>query len=177
MIVGTTDLPARPLPLVAPLHDRRHDERPAVSAERPERNRRFVPVPCNGGDAAAVRAYLDEHREQLWAEAVHRVREKREIAYLPDDLKPAQAELTEHYRAVDEVAEDVIGEWVTGNPRPVSIAEIASGISWTPDSRSVYRITTVLKQLGYTRSRNRSDSGRKWLWIPPAEIAHAKLDL
>ena len=26
-----------PFPLVAPLHDRRHDERPAVSAERPER--------------------------------------------------------------------------------------------------------------------------------------------
>ena len=158
MIVGTTNDP-RCLP------------------NDPSGNRRFVPVPCNGGDAAAVRAYLDEHREQLWAEAVHRVREKREIAYLPDDLKPAQAELTEHYRAVDEVAEDVIGEWVTGNPRPVSIAEIASGISWTPDSRSVYRITTVLKQLGYTRSRNRSDSGRKWLWIPPAEIAHAKLDL
>ena len=94
-------------------------------------------------------------------------------------MKTAQAELTEHYRAVDEVAEDVIGEWVTGNPRPVTISEIATGITWTPDSRSVYRITTVLKQLGYTRSnkKNSSDSGRKWLWTPPAEIAHAKLDL
>ncbi len=31
------DLPPRPLPAAAPLHDRRHDERPAVSAERRER--------------------------------------------------------------------------------------------------------------------------------------------
>ena len=160
MIVGTTNDP-RCLP------------------NDPSGNRRFVPVPCTGGDAAAVRAYLDEHREQMWAEAVYRVRENHEVAYLPDDLKPAQVELTEHYRAVDEVAEDVIGEWVTDNPRPVTITEIARDINWTPDSRSVYRITTVLKQLGYTRSnqKNRSESGRKWLWTPPPEIAHAKLEL
>ena len=93
-------------------------------------------------------------------------------------MKTAQAELTEHYRAVDEVAEDVIGEWGYGQTRGRwTISEIAT--TWTPDSRSVYRITTVLKQLGYTRSnkKNSSDSGRKWLWTPPAEIAHAKLDL
>ena len=158
MIVGTTNDP-RCLP------------------NDPSGNRRFVPVPCVGGDAVAVRAYLDEHREQMWAEAVHRVREKHETAYLPDALKTAQAELTEHYRAVDEVAEDVIGEWLADHPRPVSVTEIATGINWTSDSRSVYRITTVLKQLGYTRLRNRSTTARKWLWTPPPEIAYAKLEL
>ena len=50
-------------------------------------NRRFLPVPCTGGDPAHTRAYLDEHREQLWAEALHRVRENHETAYLPDSLK------------------------------------------------------------------------------------------
>ena len=138
-------------------------------------NRRFLPVPCLAGDPAKTRAYLDEHREQMWAEAIHRVREKRETAYLPDSLKSAQAELTEQYRAVDEVAEEVIGTWLDENPIAVTANKIANGINWTPDSRSVYRITTVLKQLGYTRSRVSGGVSRTWMWNPPD--GPAKLDL
>ena len=144
MIVGTTNDP-RCLP------------------NDPSGNRRFVPVPCTAGDPATTRAYLDEHRDQMWAEAKHRVRDLHEPAYLPDSLKGAQAELTEHFRAVDEVAEDVIGAWLTENPRAVTANEIATGISWTPDSRSIYRITTVLKHLGYTRAKR----GNQWTWTPP----------
>ena len=58
-------------------------------------NRRFLPVPCTDGDPADTRAYLDEQRDQLWAEALHRVRTNHETAYLPDSLKGAQSELTE----------------------------------------------------------------------------------
>ena len=144
MIVGTTNDP-RCLP------------------NDPSGNRRFVPVPCTAGDPAKTRPYLEEHRDQLWAEALHRCREKHETAYLPDSLKGAQAELTEQYRAVDEVAEDVIGTWLAERPRPVTANEIATGISWTPDSRSIYRITTVLKHLGYTRAKR----GNQWTWTPP----------
>ena len=55
-------------------------------------NRRFLPVPCIAGDPAYTRAYLDEHRTQMWAEALHRVRTNHETAYLPDSLKGAQSE-------------------------------------------------------------------------------------
>ena len=130
-------------------------------------NRRFLPVPCAAGDPAATRAYMDEQREQLWAEACHRTRELHETAYLPDSLKGAQSELTEQYRAVDEVAEEVVGAWLDANARVVTTNQIASGINWTPDSRSIYRITTVLKQLKYTRGRSRDDGNRKWVWSPP----------
>ena len=140
----------------------------------PSGNRRFVPVPCTAGDPAKTRPYLEEHRDQLWAEALHRCREKHETAYLPDHLKGAQAELTEQFLAVDEVAEDVIGAWLDKNLRPVTVSEIATGINWTADSRSVHRITTVLKQLGYTRSRPHSGAGRQWIWTPPD--APAKLE-
>ena len=61
------------------------------------------------------------------------------------------------------MAEDVIGAWLAERPRPVTANEIATGVNWTPDSRSVYRITTVLKQLGYTRARR----AHKWVWLPP----------
>ena len=140
-------------------------------------NRRFLPVPCANGDPAKTRAYLDEHREQMWAEALHRVRTDHETAYLPDSLKGAQSELTEQYRAVDEVAEEVIGKWLDANPQAVSAYQVANGINWTPDSRSIYRITTVLKQMGYTRVGKRSRPGRtrSWVWTPPD--GPAQLDL
>ena len=125
-------------------------------------NRRFLPVPCTAGDPTHTRAYLDEQRE---------------TAYLPDNLKGAQSALTEQYRAVDEVAEEVIGAWLDANPVAVTANQIARGINWTPDSRSIYRITTVLKQMGYTRAekRVRSGGGRLWLWTPPD--GPAKLEL
>ena len=140
-------------------------------------NRRFLPVPCVAGDPAHARAYLDEHRDQLWAEAIQRVRENHETAYLPDSLKGAQSELTEHYRAVDEVAEEIIGEWLDANPLAVTTNQVARGINWTPDSRSIYRITTVLKQRGDTRSSNRGHTGgsRTWVWTPPG--GPAKLEV
>ena len=62
------------------------------------------------------------------------------------------------------MAEDVIGAWLAERPRPVTANEIATGVNWTPDSRSVYRITTVLKQLGYTRAGR----AHKWVWLPPS---------
>ena len=131
----------------------------------------FAPIPCTGGspEPEDVRSYLDEHHEQLWTEAVKRVRALHETAYLPDSLKGAQSKLTDQYRAVDEVAEEVIGAWLDNNPGAVTAYKIASGINWTPDSRSVYRITTVLKQMGYTRleKRVRSSVGRTWAWTPP----------
>ena len=138
-------------------------------------NRRFLPVPCIAGDPAYTRAYLDEHRTQMWAEALHRVRTTHETAYLPDSLKGAQSELTEQYRAVDEVAEEVIGAWLDKNPRAVTANQIASGVNWTPDSRSIYRITTVLKQMGYTRTRVSGGASRTWMWNPPD--GPAKLEL
>ena len=158
MIVGTTNDP-RCLP------------------NDPSGNRRFLPVPCTAGDPAATRAYLNENREQLWAEALHRIRENHETAYLPDSLKGAQSELTEQYRAVDEVAEEVIGEWLAANPTAVTARQIATGINWTPDCRSIYRITTVLKQMGYTRSINKvHDEGRRtWSWMPPNGPAQLEL--
>ncbi len=103
-------------------------------------NRRCLPVPCTGGDPAHTRAYLNEHREQLWAE-------------------------------------EIIGEWLYANPTAVTANQVARGINWTPDSRSVYRITTVLKQMGYTRSMKRvRDAGsRSWMWEPPGGPAQLEL--
>ena len=133
----------------------------------PSGNRRFVPVPVSGGNATTTKAFMEEHREQLWAEALYRVRVNKETAYLSDELKAAQAELTEQFRAVDEVAEDVIGRCLQDHSGEVTVEQIAKEIQWPADNRNVHRVTTVLKQLGYTRVQRRTDQGRKWFWKPP----------
>ena len=80
--------------------------------------------------------------------------------------------MTEHSRAVDEVAEEIIGEWRDANPLAVTTNQVARGINWTPDSRSISRITTVLKQRGDTRSSTRGHTGgsRTWVWTPSPRV-------
>ena len=70
----------------------------------------------------------------------------------------------------------ISGAWLDANPRAVTANQVATGVNWTPDSRSVYRITTVLKQLGYTRSKRVKDAGsRSWTWTPPGGAAQLEL--
>ena len=53
--------------------------------------RRWAPINLTGGNPAKLRVYLDENRDQLWAEALHMYREGVE-ARLPDKLISVQAE-------------------------------------------------------------------------------------
>ena len=83
----------------------------------PSGNRRFIPVPVSAGNPRAIRTFINQWRDQLWAEAVHRVRVNKEQAWLPDELKTQQAALTEQYRATDEIAEDAVQEYLAGSAR------------------------------------------------------------
>ena len=137
----------------------------------PSGNRRFVPVPVSAGNPREIRKFMNQWREQLWAEALHRARVLKEPAWLPDELKAQQAILNERYRATDEIAEDVVQEYLQGYPGPVTIRQIADGIKWDSGGRSAYRITNVLKQLGYSHSpvqTRQADGGRGRFWFPPS---------
>ena len=136
----------------------------------PSGNRRFVPVPVSAGDPRAIRTFINQWRDQLWAEAVHRVRVNKEQAWLPDDLKEQQMAQNERYRATDEIAEDAVQEFLAGHPGDVTIRQVAEGIRWDSGGRSAYRITNVLKRLGYTylnRRVRQADGGRVRFWSPP----------
>ena len=136
----------------------------------PSGNRRFVPVPVTAGNPRTIRTFMNAEREQLWAEAKHRVIDLKEQAWLPDELKQQQAIENEIYRATDEIAEDAVQEYLATNSGAVTIRQIADGIKWDSGGRSAYRITNVLKQLGYTYSNVRVrtvDGGRVRYWHPP----------
>ena len=85
-------------------------------------------------------------------------------------MKQQQAIENEIYRATDEIAEDAVQEYLATNSGAVTIRQIADGIKWDSGGRSAYRITNVLKQLGYTYSNVRVrtvDGGRVRYWNPP----------
>ena len=137
----------------------------------PSGNRRFVPVPVSAGSPREIRKFMNQWREQLWAEALHRARVLKEPAWLPDELKAQQAILNERYRATDEIAEDAVQEYLLNHPGEVTTPQVVEGIKWDTDRRSAYRITNVLRQLGYTHSEaqcRQADGKRVRFWYPPS---------
>ena len=135
----------------------------------PSGNRRFVPVPVTAGDPRKIRSFVNEYREQLWAEARYRSLVLKEPAWLPDELKSQQAALTERYRATDEIAEDAVQEYLAGHSGNVTTRQVVEGIKWDSGGRSAHRITTVLKQLGYTPGRGRVAGAVRRYWTPPGK--------
>ena len=76
-------------------------------------NRRFVTVrldPTKEEARQALEPFLDEHREQLWAEARHRILVERESPRLPRHLKEVQKAGNERHRFRDAPIEDSILE-------------------------------------------------------------------
>ena len=75
----------------------------------PSGNRTFSPVQVGDGDVPKLRAWLDEWREQLWAEAWER---RAEPAWMPKAMELAyQAETSDKYRRGREEQETVLDEY------------------------------------------------------------------
>ena len=164
----------------------------------PTGNRRFVPIhvaareltqctECgddrlHDGDCAAcgneqpraveaLRRYLDEHREQLWAEAVKLYRSGI-VARLPDYLAEAQAAATEEARRRDDLLEDAVAKWLETAPQRFTLAEAAAGCGLADPDRAARlpmresrRLGAALRAEGYSSRRGRVMSGQRLtLW-------------
>lgn len=76
-------------------------------------NRRFVTIrldPAYEEGRRATEPFMDEHREQLWAEAKHRVLVNGESPRLPRELRAVQKLGNERHRYRDAPIEDSIAE-------------------------------------------------------------------
>jgi len=130
--------------------------------------RRFVPVQLHKG--TNVEAWLEEHRENLWAEALHRFREG-EGARLPRSLIMDQRYATERHRRTAEVLEQRL---TTLDIEEGTLADIAVevGLAETVyqaarlSPRDTHRLIAALRVLGWTRHKKRL--GRTWRkpWNP-----------
>ena len=76
----------------------------------PDGNRRFIPlklIPKGANSASKVRKYLDEHREQLWSEALQKYHLGAKPR-LPEEYKARAKLLAENHRDRDEALESAI---------------------------------------------------------------------
>ena len=146
--------------------------------------RRYVPVtllasPYNS--AAGVTEFWDEHRLQLWAEAVH-LYHQGITAHLPNALKPLQKAATAQVQRRDLVIEDAVAAWVEPQPgnwrSDFTIAELAYHVGLAETILAAtqirmadqHRLGDVLGTLGYDKRRARDGHGRqKYLWFKKSD--------
>ena len=122
--------------------------------------RRFVPVTLADGDPAMLRTYIDDHREQLWAEALALYR-SGESARLPESLKDIQAKAAAGARAVDTILEDRVTVFLGGKPQGFTMEEMAIACGILREDGATLPISEA-KRLAHVLRRNRYESKRKW---------------
>ena len=139
----------------------------------PSGNRRFVSVvvkPRSWG-TEGVMEYVDEQRDQLWAEAYYR-QQGGEEARLPDELKPLQRDLNERHRRNDHILEDKVDGFLekrqdgpfklteaaveTGLCRGDEVAKLSQG-----DQR---RLGAALRNRGCVKRQEMVDGKRCTIW-------------
>ena len=147
----------------------------------PDRNlRRFVAVTL-GPAHGAVEPWLEEHRDQLWAEAVTR-HDLGERANLPRELKPSQTARNAQHRSTDMVLEDVlveIGVHVSagqdGHDGGIRASDLLTRVrARSGDDRITQRaVAQAAEILGWeAETRRRPESGRYWVPSPAPRLDH-----
>ncbi len=141
----------------------------------PDGNRRFVAVtiePHPDVSVADLRAWLVETRDQLWAEALHRINAGEEARF-PDHLKDKQKSVNEEHRHRDPLAEEALDAWIgTNGDGPHPFADILDGVNrvrpGTYDARKdSIKLSRLLRQRGFTNPNKVWATGEKKrrMWI------------
>ena len=150
----------------------------------PSGNRRFVALRLTDGSADTIRQYLDENREQLWAEAWDRA-QNGEGAYFSDALRGLQEKANETVRAGDNILEDSVRSWLKermdkpGREPYFTLAQCAQGCGIlrqgeSPQStptKQVRRLTRVLERFGCESGRTRINGTQTRVWFYPDRIS------
>ena len=134
--------------------------------------RRFVPIRLTGGNVGKTKEWLDDNREQIWAEALRAYR-LGDHPRLPDDLKGQQAKSTSAARSKDSPMEDAVAAFTQDRIQEFTIAEIAYAIGLIQNSdegarlqpRDSHRLGAALTTLGYTKKNRRRGGKQVTVWV------------
>ena len=133
--------------------------------------RRFVPVECREG--SHVEKFMAEHRSQLWAEALSIYMGGEVRANLPRSLMLMQSDRAESHRRKDGSIEDGVSGIVGDGPYTIRELFMKACPSMSSsDRRAESRLADALHGAGWTKKRERIDSGgRAYMWrlTDPAE--------
>jgi predicted P-loop ATPase len=122
--------------------------------------RRFWPVPCHG----VIDCHgLENARDQLWAEAVHRFKVGAPW-WLETPQLEALATVEQCARFVIDPWEERIREWL-GDRNDISLSEVLEhGLGFTPEHQTQSaqkRVVGILTRMGFAKHRSRTPEGRK----------------
>ena len=123
----------------------------------PGGNSRFVPIHCPR-NVVPIEKAMDDMREQLWAEALHKYH-AGVMPNLPRDMKPDQQQAAEMFRDRDHIIEDELPNLMQKLIKP-SLNTIMERLNLQVKPAEEKRVTTELKRLGYKPQRTKS--GRFW---------------
>ena len=128
----------------------------------PSGNRRFVPIPLEHG--SDVEKYMDENREQLWAEAMVAYHTHGQGAALPRWLHASQRERAEQHRDRDELIEDAVANLPSEGR--FKLSEIINILGDAANGVAPYRLTRALKNAGWQAVRGAKGVR---LWAPEGD--------
>jgi hypothetical protein len=130
-------------------------------------NRRFWPLRCGVIDLAA----LARDRDQLWAEAVHRVR-AGEPWHITDEGVRAEAEAAQGERRIVDPWQEAIERHVQGRER-VTSGEILEHLGLKTEFHHPghsMRVAAVMRGLGWVRRSLRLGTLRRWVYEPRHQL-------
>jgi predicted P-loop ATPase len=144
---------------------------PAVGGylKDPTGARRFWPVACRG---VIDRDGLEEVRDQLWAEAVHRFKAD-ETWWLETPELEALATAEQAARFVVDAWEEPIHDWL-GDRTEVGLLELLEqALGFDPKQcpqSAQKRVVGILTKIGFTKRRPRTPEGRKQRYQRDPEV-------
>lgn len=132
-------------------------------------SRRFVIVECGTaeGDQEAVVAWIEQHREMLWAEALRYYRDG-DSWDLPYHLLQDRDEVNRRHTRGDMLLEDVLDD-MADQETPLRLAEVMERVG--RGERDQKKVVAALKSRGWTQERRRFKPGANpvWVWAPPLQ--------
>lgn len=143
-------------------------DRTEILPNDPAGNRRFVVVELERGNPGYLAWYLENNRDQIWAEALY-LHRQGEHARLPDTLKPAQANTNESFRIKDHQFEDLVDGFIADqNGVLFTLEEAARGVGMIQPGETLARLggrgtkplTDMLNQKGWYRGEQQRVNGR-----------------
>lgn len=160
----------------------------AILPNEPGGNRRFVPIEV-GQSRADPRTIIEPIRDQLYAEALHRVN-AGERTQLPYDLVKSVIRRNERFRQADETVNGLLQSWMdrmTDTERLLAygVHQIREGARITEQARHVTDVALAkeLKALswrrppgsGKRRLKIEGKSSPRYVWLPPKAPDNARV--
>lgn len=129
-------------------------------------NRRFWVSVC---DTSRIDLqWVVEHRQQLWAQALHELRAGHQYHLTEDEDRMRESESDPHM--VNSVLYEATIEYIDRNTPPtISHVELCEALLIRPEQVKAYMrgdMAAALKDAGYVRRRvGNTQTGKRWVWV------------